>query len=50
MGDFGKTVRLIEEMRPEVTSAVLNLQENVFSEISKMNENRSKFALSGNSF
>ena len=31
MDDSGKTVELIEEMRPEVTFAARNLQENVFS-------------------
>ena len=31
MGDFGKTIELIETMRLEVTSAARNLQENEFS-------------------
>ena len=29
--DSGKTVRVIEEMRPEMSSAARNLRENVFS-------------------
>ena len=31
IGDSGKTVGVIEKMRPEVTSAARNLPENVFS-------------------
>ena len=31
MGDSGKTVRVIEETMPELTSAARNLQENAFS-------------------
>ena len=31
MGDSGKTVGVIEEMRPELTSTDRNLQENLFS-------------------
>ena len=31
VGDFGKTVGVIEKMRPKVTSTVRNLQDNVLS-------------------
>ena len=31
MGDFGKTIGVIEEMIPEVTSTARNLQENELS-------------------
>ncbi|KAJ3640695.1 hypothetical protein Zmor_027240 [Zophobas morio] len=34
--DFGKTVRVIEEMKADMTSAARNLQENLFSKISKI--------------
>ncbi|KAJ3653539.1 hypothetical protein Zmor_012785 [Zophobas morio] len=34
--DCGKTIRVMEEMKADVTSATQNVQENVFSEISKI--------------
>ena len=44
MVDSGKTDGVIEEMGWEVTSRARNLQENVVSQLSKMDENGSKFA------
>ena len=36
--ESGKTIAVIKETRPEVSSRARNLQENVFSEVSKMSK------------
>ena len=38
LGDSGKTVGIIEAIRPEVNSRVRNLQQNICSQISKIVE------------
>ena len=43
MDDSGKMVRIFEEMRPKVNCRCRNLQENIFSEISKVVEKFQNF-------
>ena len=43
MGDSGKTVRVIEEMRPEVNFPIQNQQENVLVKFQKWSRMGKKF-------
>ena len=47
MGNCGKNVGVMEEMRPEVNFTARNPQENVLSKASKVVENESKFEVMG---
>ena len=44
IGDSGKMIGIMEEMRPKVTTRRRNLQENVFNQVSKIVEKVSKFS------